>query len=174
MQTQMTTRGKIAIVVIGYLVAIVVAVAVVSAYALLKSGPDRHASGGMSAFGDSLLFLAVLCVASLPATGAALFFLRSYPPFWAMLSLGAAALAMTGLAALVFLLSPATARPPSALQFVADLSPIRALVAPLFAASFLLAGIFAPARRSRIILLLAATSEAAVFGLTPFHWIRPL
>jgi hypothetical protein len=174
MQTQMTTRKKLAIVVIGYLVAIVVAVAVVSAYALLKGGPDRQASGGMSAFGDSLLFLAVLCVASLPATGAALFFLRSYRPFWTVLSAGGIALAITGLAALVFVLSPSTARPPSALQIVADLSPIRALVAPLFALSFLLAGIFAPARRPRIILLLAAASEAVVFGLTLFHWLRPL
>jgi hypothetical protein len=170
----MTTSKKTAIVVIGYLVAIGVAVAVVYAHALLTSNPDRQASGGMSAFGDSLLFLAVMCVASLPATGAALYFLRSYRPFWTVLSAGGAALAITGLAALVFVLSSSIARPPSALQMAAGLSPIRALVAPLFALIFLLAGILAPARWSRIILLLAAGSEAAVFGLTLFHWIRPL
>ena len=170
----MTTTKKTAIVVIGYLVAIGVAVAIVSAHALVTSSPDRQASGGMSAFGDSLLFLAVLCIASLPATGAALYFLRSYRPLWAVLSLVAAVVAITGLAALIFVLSPSIGRLPSALQMVADLSPIRALLAPLFALSFVLAGILAPARWSRIILLLAAASETAVFGLTLFHWIRPI
>lgn len=72
----MTTWKKVALVLAGYIAAIVVASTVVYIYVLATDSPDRQASSGMYAFGDSLLFLAVLGVASLPATGAALVFLR--------------------------------------------------------------------------------------------------
>jgi hypothetical protein len=51
-------------------------------YAAGTIGPDRQTSSGMVAFGDSILFLSVFAVTAIPATGAALFFLRPYPLFW--------------------------------------------------------------------------------------------
>lgn len=166
----MTTWKKIALVLAGYVAAIVVAFAVVYIYILATDNPDRQASSGMYAFGDSLLFLAVLGVASLPATAAALVFLRGCRVFWGVLSVLGLALAATGGFALFALLAPPAA-PGSWLQILADLSPLRALVAPLFAMVFLLAGILAPVRWSRIALLLVAAMEAGVFGLTVLHWI---
>lgn len=169
----MTTWKKFALVIAGYLAAIVVAIAVVYLYILATDSPDRQASGGMYAFGDSLLFLAVAGVASLPANGAALVFLRPYRPFWTALSAAGAAWAATGGLALVALLAPPAAAPGSWLQMFADLSPLRALMAPLFAMAFLLAGALAPVRWSRITLLIVGAMELAIFGMAMLHWIQP-
>jgi hypothetical protein len=169
----MTTRKKVVLVLVGYLLALFVAFAVVQVYIWNTSGPDRQTYGVMFAFGDDLLFLAVLGVASLPATAAALYFLRAYRPVWTALSLAAVGLAVTGLAALLAILAPPTISPHSSLQMWADLSPIRALVAPLFAMACLLAGLLAPSRSPRITLLLVAASEAAVFAFAFLHWAHP-
>ena len=64
------------------------------------SGPGRDTHGGMAAFGDCILFLAIFAVASLPVTGAALFFLRPYPAFWRALAALAVVVALTGLVVL--------------------------------------------------------------------------
>ena len=167
----MTTWKKIALVLAGYVAAIVVAFAVVYIYILATDNPDRQASSGMYAFGDSLLFLAVLGVASLPATAAALVFLRGCRFFWIALAATGAAWAATGGLALLALVAAPAAGSGSWLQIFADLSPLRALVAPLFAMVFLLAGVLAPMRWPRVTLLLAAATEAAVFGLTVLHWV---
>ena len=55
---------KVSLVVAGYVVAFLIAFAVVAVYVAATSGPDRQASAGMFAFGDSLLFLAVFGVAA--------------------------------------------------------------------------------------------------------------
>ena len=75
----MRTRGKIALVVTGYVVAVLVAAGVVPVYIALTDSPDRQASSGMYASRDSLLFLAVFGVVGSIPTGAALFYLRSWP-----------------------------------------------------------------------------------------------
>lgn len=168
----MTTRKKIAFVAVGYVVALLLAFVLLRAYVSRTSGPDRQVYGGMFACGDSLLFLALFGVASLPATGAALFFLRGKRSLWVALSVAAVAFAATGVAALLASLAPTVDRH-SWLQLWAGLSPLRALAAPLFAMVFLLAGLLAPFRSSRITLLAAAASEAAVFGLAILRWIRP-
>lgn len=68
-------KRKMALVACGYVAAFLFAFAILAVYTASTSTPDRSASSGMSAFGDSLLFLAVFAVAAIPATGAALFFL---------------------------------------------------------------------------------------------------
>jgi hypothetical protein len=65
----------------------------------------------MFAFGDSILFLGVFALASLPATGAALFFLRPYEIFWRVLAVGAVAIAVTGIIVLVDMLGSRTGPP---------------------------------------------------------------
>jgi hypothetical protein len=49
----MRTRGKVALVVPGYVVAVLLAAGVVAAYVALTDSPDRQASSGMYAFGES-------------------------------------------------------------------------------------------------------------------------
>jgi hypothetical protein len=164
----MTNSKKIAIVLGGYVLAFLVAMVVVRIYVARTSGPDRQTYAGMYDFGDALLFLAVLGIASLPATGAALFFLRRNRPFWMGVTIAGVALAVTGLLALadVFAFQAFPA------WWIHGLSPLRALAAPVFACLLVVAGVVSPMRSSRIALLVAALSEAAVFALVMIH-LRP-
>src|SRR6185369_14182295 len=143
--------------------ALVVASVAVGIYIAATSGPDRQDYAGMFAFGDFILFLAVFGLAAVPASGAALFFLRPNRSFWRVASVVALAIATTGIAALAsYLLSQSTdAR--SFLGVWTALSPLRILLAPLCAVAFFLAGLFAPTRSSEVAFLVAATVEAAVF-----------
>jgi hypothetical protein len=94
----------------------------------------------MLAFGDSVLFLVVFGVAAVPATAAALYFLRPYPTLWRVLAGSALALGATGVAALLVYLADQTAAPGSTIQLLGGLALLRTIVAPLFALTFLLSG----------------------------------
>jgi len=126
----------------------------------------------MYAFGDSLLFLAVFGVAAVPATGAALFFLRPYRSFWLVFSIAALGIAVTGLAAFIDYIAARTADAASIVHAWSALVVLRILVAPLLALAFLLSGFFAPNRSSRIALLVATVSEVAVFASVAFIWFH--
>src|SRR5215468_8072507 len=78
----MRAAAKVGLVAAGYVGALVIASVVVVVYVASTSGPDRQTSAAMYDFGDSLLFLAVFVAAALPATAAALFFLRPHRSFW--------------------------------------------------------------------------------------------
>jgi len=161
---------KAGLVVAGYIVAFALASAVLAIYVTVSNSPDRQSSGGMSAFGDSLFFLAVFAVAAVPPTGAALFFLRPYRSFWLVLSVAAVGIAITGLAAFIVYIAARTAGASSILRAWSGPAVLRILAAPLFALAFFLSGVFAPSRSFRIALLIAAASEAAVFGCIAFTW----
>ena len=168
----MRTSSRVLIVIAGYAVAIVVAVAVVSIYVFATSGPDRENSSGMYAFGDAFLFLAVFGLAATPATGSALFFLRPYHSFWRVASIVALGVATTGIAALTVNLLPPRANTGSVLDLWLMLLPIRILLAPPFAITFLLSGLFAPARLYRGALLCATTIEVVVFIWVALIWFH--
>lgn len=157
------------IVVGGYAVALLTALAVTGAHVVATSGPAWQGSSGMLAFGDTALFAGVFAVTSLPATCAALFFLRPVRRFWHASSIVALAIAATALAALVYyLVSSSTAAPGawSALAF------IRILLAPLLSATSFLALLFAPTRPARLALLAASVIEAGVFVWVALAWWR--
>ena len=165
----MRTRSKVALVVAGYVVAVLVAAGVVAVYVSLTDGPDRQASSGMYAFGDSLLFLAVFGVVGAVPTGAGLFYLRPCRRFWPVLAVAALVIAATGALALVDYLATGTDR--SLLPAVwSAFGVLRILVAPLLALGFGLATVFAPSRSPRLALLAAALTEVAVFG----GWVAAL
>ena len=164
---------KVGLVVAGYVVAFLVAFAVVAIRVAATSGPDRQAYSVMYGFGDDLLFLAVFGVVAVPPTSAALFFLRPYRSFWLVLSVVALCIATTGLAALIDYVAPRTAHASSILQAWSALAGLRILGAPLFALAFLLSGLFAPNRSSRIALLVATAIEAAIFASVAFIWLHP-
>jgi hypothetical protein len=167
------TSLKVGLVAAGYVGAFVVASLVVMLYVALTSGPDRQGAQGMYAFGDSMLFLAVFVMAGLPSTGAALFFLRPSRAFWRALSIVALVVAATGLGALIGYLAVQNAGLAADLPWWFGLSPIRILVAPLFALVFLLAALFAPNRFSRIALLAAVLVEGGIFVWVVLIWLRP-
>ena len=129
--------ARVGLVLGGYVVAFVVASALVSVYVAATSGPDRQAYSAMYGFGDDLLFLAVFGIAAVPASGAALFLLKLYRAFWLALSIAALGIAATALAALIGYVAARTADAPSLLHTWSGLAALRILVAPLFAwASF--------------------------------------
>ena len=166
--------AKVGLVVAGYVAAVVMAFLAVSIYVGLTNGPDRQASGGMFAFGDSLVFLAVFGLAATPATGAALYFLRPRPGFWVMLSIVALIVASTSLAAFIVHVGSLTSDPGSPVPAWTAFATLRVLVAPLCALGFLLSGLFAPSRPARLSLLAAATVEIAVFAFfVVITWVRP-
>jgi hypothetical protein len=169
----MRAPAKVGLVVAGYVVAFLVASGVVAIYVARTSGPDRQTYAAMYHFGDSLLFLAVFGVAAVPSTGAALFFLRSHRPFWRAFSVAALAIAASGLAAFVAYVSAQTADAGSVLHFWSAIAVLRIFVAPLFALVFLLSGLFAPGRSSRIALFVATLVEAAVSACVALIWFHP-
>ena len=162
---------KALLVLAGYGLAIVVAYVGVEIYIALTPYVDRVGESGMTAFGDSLVFLGLFGMASLPATGAALYFLRDVRAFWVVAAALAALFALDALAALWVILFPRATPPATWFDFLVDLSPIRALIAPLFAMAFLLAGVVARWRWARVTLLGAGAIEAAVFVCAMLHWM---
>ena len=160
-----------AIVVGGYIAALLVASAAVAINVAATSGPDRQGASGMYAFGDSMLFLGVFGIAAIPATGAALYFLRSARGFWRPLAIVGLVIAGTALAAAVLYLVGRGTVPGSTLQVWAGFSVLRILIAPLFGLAFFLAGLFAPTRSDRIALLVATSMEAVAFGAIALTWV---
>jgi hypothetical protein len=163
--------AKLGLVTIGYVGAFAIASAAVMIHMVATSG---QGSDGMLAFGDSVLFLVVFGVAAVPATAAALYFLRPYPTLWRVLAGSALALGVTGVAALLVYLADQTAAPGSTIQLLGGLALLRTIVAPLFALTFLLSGLFAPDRPERIALFAATMVEALVFGGALLLLLRPL
>ena len=164
----MNASLKVGAVAGGYIAAFLVASAAVGI-----RGPDAQASSGMYAAGDALLFAAVFGVAALVPTGAALFFLRPYRRFWAVLSTFILGVAVTGLAA-VALFAIGRYATPSPIATWAALSVLRILVAPLLALIFLVCAVVSPQRSSRFALLFATVVEAAVSAYGGFVWFVPL
>jgi hypothetical protein len=169
----MRASAKIGLVLAGYAGALLLAWAVVALYIAATNTPDRQASSGMYAFGDSLFFLAVFGVASVPATGAALFFLRPHRLFWRVLSVAALLIAVTGLAAAVDYHASQASGAGSAFSSWSDVAVLRVLVAPLFTLGFFLSGLFAPSRPTRIALFAATLVEGAAVASVVVLWVRP-
>jgi hypothetical protein len=168
----MSAFGKFCWVVAGYVLALLIALAVVTLHGAVSRGPDAQASAGMMAGGDALLFLAIFGVAAIPATIAGLYFLRPVRGFWTTLSGVALVVAFTSLAALIEYLAARHASPGSPLLAWSSLAITRIIAAPLFGLTFLLAALFAPNLPARIILLVTTLIEASIFTsmvLISFH-----
>lgn len=167
----MTWSRKIALVGLGYLSAVVVAVAAVAIR--VATDPGAQASSGMYAFGDALLFIAVFGLLSLVPTGALLLFLRPYRRFWIALSAVVLVIAVTAIAAVtLFAIDRHSA--PAAMSGWAILSVLRLLVAPLFALAFFVCAVLSPYRAPRFVLLGASALEAAASAYAGFAWFVPL
>jgi hypothetical protein len=163
--------AKASLVALGYVAALAVTLLVAGIHLAETTGPDRQ--GGMSAFGDSLMLLAVFGLGAVPATGAALFFLRPHPAFWLTLSIASLATASTSAIAAVIHATPSAVEPSSSLQAWSAFAALRILAAPLLAMLWLLSGLFAPNRSARLSLIAASLIETAAFAYVAFGWFHP-
>ena len=154
----MTKTAKIAIVLGGYALAVAIGLAGEQAYELATPNVDRATYSGMSAFGDSLVFLGAFGLAALAPTGAALWFLRGWRPFWLALTALAAASTILAFVGIV----PWVTRQPFTNAWL-GLAPIRAIAAPLFALAAAIAALIAPSRGIRIALFAVAAGESLAF-----------
>jgi hypothetical protein len=161
--------AKAGIVVGGYAVAALVAFCVVSIYISQTSGPDRDASAGMYAFGDSLFFIAVFGIVSIIPTAMALVFLRQSRTFWLACSIAGLAVASTSLVVVAV-----TVFAPQSTSVWAMLAFPRIFLSPFLAAAFGLSALIAPEARFRWCLFGAASAEgiSSVYGFA--HWFAPL
>lgn len=128
----------------------------------------------MYAFGDMVVFLGAFALASLPATGAALFFLRGKPWFWTVLAPIAVGVAMTGVVWVLACHFVPYNGAHGLIRTFSLLFPLRVLAAPMFAMVFLLSALMAPARRLRNAMFLATAAEALIFLATSFRWVLGL
>ena len=77
----MNNLKKLGLVIGGYVSACLVAGGVVYVYGLFSQDAASHASAGMYAFGDLMLFVGVFCLLAFLPTGLALYFLfRKFLP----------------------------------------------------------------------------------------------
>src|SRR5258706_8120874 len=161
--------AKAGIVVGGYVVAALLAFCVLSIYISQTSGPDRDASAGMFAFGDSLLFIAIFGIVSIIPTGMALVFLRQSRTFWLACSIAVLAVASTSLVVVAV-----TVLAPQSTSAWAMLAFPRIFLSPFLAAAFGLSALIAPEARFRWCLIGAASAEglSSVYGFA--HWFAPL
>src|SRR5260221_5215624 len=165
----MKTSIKVALIAGGYVAAYLVASAALTLRMATTSGPDAQASGGMYAFGDSVVFFAVFGLLALVPTGGVLYVLRPYRRFWMVLSLVCLAVAVTGPGAAI-LFAVGRHAPPSALATWVALSGLRILGAPLLALTFLVCALFSPDRPPRLVFLAATVMEAVVTACMCAVW----
>jgi len=150
----MRTGTKFLIVFFGLVAAVIIASAVVALRIAMTRGPDRETYAAMYDFGDSILFLAVFGVASMPAMGAALYFLRPWRPLWIALSAVAVVCALTSAMAAVSY----------AMRSAPVWAPLRLFAVPATGSLFLVSGIFAPTRSARILFLATTALDVAALA----------
>ncbi len=165
----MKSSLKVTVVAGGYVAAFLAASAAVAIRMATTSGPEAQAAGGMYAFGDSIVFVAVFGLLALLPTGAVLYFLRPYRRFWMVLSLLCLAVALTGLTAAILYVAGRHAAP-SPLATWASYSVLRILVAPLLAPTFLVCALITPHRSPRLTFLAATAIETALTACVGAVW----
>jgi hypothetical protein len=175
----MSRRYKLGVVLGGYAAALLVACAATYVRAAIEARIDPvQASGGMQAFGDSLLFVGLFGFLALIPTALALYFLRPFEKFWTVFSVASLAIAATGpVAVLMIGMSQRSPGAPGAGMAVGGLGLLKVLGASLFGIGFLICAGIAPMRRSRRVLLAAAAIEFTVSAYAFFclfvlgHWL---
>ncbi len=169
----MKTSAKVILVITGYIAAPLLALLVTSLYIASTNGPDRQTYGAMYDFGDSILFVLVCGLGALPATGLALFFLRRNLTLWRTLAGSALIIAATGLIELAAYFLVRSAPPASLLGTLAEFSPLRFFLTPIFAVAFLVGAVLAPTRFTRLSFIGTALAEVVVFVCIALTWFLP-
>ncbi len=161
---------KLTLVLSGYAIALIAALAVCWVRELAFQRNHVDTSGGMYAWGDLITFSIVFGPLALVATGAALFFLRRAGKFWSLLSIAALPLALTGLAGLILNAFFTAQNMQHGWRDLALVGILRIYPAPVFLFIFLFCCFFAPAGKYRRLMLAAAAIEIPA-AATSFYFI---
>lgn len=162
----MKTITKVALVVLGYVVAAFVAYQAVVVHMALTAN-DSKGADGMYAFGDSLLFIGISGLIALLPTGAAIYFFRANKSLWSGLSTAALFVGVTAPLAVLAYAVPLG----GAFEILSGLALLRLFLCPLLFFIFLVCGAFSSASTSRKKLFLASALEAVVLGYILFSWL---
>jgi len=156
---------KLAIVLAGYALALLVSFVAVAIYDRRFSPADNQAMGGMIAGGEMMYGCGVFLLAALAPSGLALWFLRRHRPSWSVFTIACLAFAVAGLIAILAMTVErgAPTRAPL-LALVSLFSLAQMLGSPLFIAGFGLFALLAPARDLRLRMLVAAGIEFVIAG----------
>jgi len=152
--------SKFGVIVVGLMAALALAWVAVVWRDKFSSVPAVEKAGGMYAFGDFALGLAVFGVAALVPAGLGLHWLRPVAAFWtvaARVALGWAVLGMVGAA--VWLAAPSAQGWPELLAFA------RVGLMPLTSLGLAVGSFFAPQPRERWILLGVAIADGLMFAV---------
>ena len=159
----MNRTTKVAVVLIGYALAVAAAVIAGYAYEAMVSKPGVDTSGGMYAFGSSLQIFGAFGVAALVPTGLALWFIRGNELAWRVLSRIALAFAVTGpMCALFFVWAGNLKGHHPELGLIVLASLFGVIASPLLAIVFAVAAALAAGKQAKTLLWIAAAIEAAV------------
>jgi hypothetical protein len=150
---------KVGVILLGLVVAMVIAWFAVAIEHRMNPLPPEEASGGMAAFGDLVLYLAVFGVTALVPLALGLYWLRAVARFWSALTWGAGPFALTGLAALVAIIWVGHTTSSWIL-----LAHARFGLMPLSALALLTCAIIARRPRHRWLLFAAAVVDGGIFG----------
>jgi len=161
----MSKLTKAALVLGGYGASFAVACLAVYLNELRLDLLQTQASSGMAAGGDLFLFLFVLGFCSIFPTGLGLYFLRPYEKFWIIFSWAALAFTATGPLAIVLgeIIHGLGLEQQPLGAILGVLVLLRIGGAIVFAGGFLFFTLFAPPKKAKLFLLLAAGVEGLVF-----------
>jgi hypothetical protein len=173
----MNRSVKIGIVIAGYVLAGIAALAAVFVNSLWMQAANAQASSGMSAFGDSLLCMLVFGTLALAPTLLAFYFLRPYKKFWTGFAVACLVFSITAplVAAGNTLITTGGGHQNDDLGLMLSLAGIlRAFAAPVLVAGFLVLTLLAPTGRARLLLLISAGAEilAELYVLVNFVVFR--
>lgn len=153
----------------GYLLAAILATAGVWLYHSLATLDPAEASGGMAAFGDLVLFMALFSLAALLPTAKILRLLRGCQAFWTGWSSLSLLVTATGVFMSALILAPGLVRA-GAFPTLYMLAPLRVLIAAPLAMIFTLSALVAPGVRARWVLLICTGIELIGFTAVILKW----
>ena len=161
---------KAALVLAGYILALVLAFAAAHIQELWIQDDQVQASSGMWAFGDVILFVSVFSFTALFPTGLAVYFVHKSSVFWKVFAAVSVAIALTGLGAgIMITLGSPTIGTNGRLIWLEVFSILRICATPALAGAFALSALIAP-DRVRVFLVLAAAVESLAGILAFVHW----
>ena len=162
--SRISPSWKVAIVLGGYVLAVVLAVVTVMAYRRFSS-PEAQASQGMAAFSESILFLGVLGGVGAFPTAATLYFARPYPRIWTALSRTVLVVAISGILCAAILAFDRSN------DLLLAFALMRLLPSPLLFIGLVVAALFTPDRPSRRLMFIGAAMEGATAAYTILHFV---
>lgn len=158
-----TRRRKVALVIAGYLLAVVAGVVATSLDDLRFSAADQQASGGMIAFSELMFGVGVFAAVAAVPTALALWFVRRHRGTWEWFTIASLAFALVGVVGvLVLMTATAETAGSAAIAWMSVLGIAQVFGSPIWIGGFALFAWLAPERHLRRRMLVATAIEVAI------------